>query len=104
MKSPAAAQAALFQDDKREALLGLLRAWGHDTRDFEVLEDNETELGQLFGLAGGVLCVRRISTGEERLYATGMGSSWYAAVLTDLSRGLLGGRPLPQGHSARALP
>jgi hypothetical protein len=103
MRSQAAADAALFKDDKREALYGLLRSWGHDARDFEVDEDTDSELGRLFGLTGGVLTVRRRSTGEERLYATGMGSAWFAAVLMDLSRGLLGGRVMPRQAAARAL-
>jgi hypothetical protein len=74
-------------DDKAKVLAGLLRSWGHDANDFEVEEDQSSELADLFGLAGGVIVVRRRSTGEERLYATGLGSAWFGTLLMDLARG-----------------
>ena len=73
--------------DKVQALRGLLCSWGHDADDFEVEEDQNSELADLFGLVGGVVIVRRRSTGEERLYATGQGSAWFGTLLTDLARG-----------------
>jgi hypothetical protein len=73
--------------DKAEILGGLLRSWGHDADDFEVEEEQSSELADLFGLAGGVLVVRRRSTLEERLYATGFGSAWFGTLSMDLARG-----------------
>ncbi len=86
-------------DDKREALHALLSACGHDADDFEIEEDTDSCL--LFGLTGGVLVLRRRSSGEERLYATGAGSAWFAAVMMDVSRGLLG-RPAPSATPAHS--
>ena len=74
-------------NDKVKVLGGLLRSWGHDAEDFEVEEDQSSELAELFGAAGGVIVVRRRSTGEERLYATGLGSAWFGTLLMDLARG-----------------
>ena len=74
-------------EDRVKVLAGLLRSWGHDADDFEVEEDHSSELADLFGLAGGVIVVRRRSTGEERLYATGLGSAWFGTLLMDLARG-----------------
>jgi hypothetical protein len=73
--------------DKVKILNGLLRSWGHDADDFEVEEDHTSELADLFGLVGGIVIVRRRSTGEERLYATGLGSAWFGSLLMDLARG-----------------
>jgi hypothetical protein len=73
--------------DKVKILDGLLRSWGHDADDFEVEEDRRSELAKLFGLAGGLIVVRRRSTGEERVYATGLGSAWFGTLLMDLARG-----------------
>jgi hypothetical protein len=73
--------------DKARLLGGILRSWGHDADDFEVEEDRSPALAELFGVAGGVIVVRRRSTGEERLYATGLGSAWFGTLLMDFSRG-----------------
>lgn len=73
--------------EKARLLGGLLRSWGQDADDFEVEEDRNPALAELFGMAGGVVVVRRRSTGEERLYATGIGSAWFGTLLMDLSRG-----------------
>jgi hypothetical protein len=79
--------AARTASEKIQVLHGLLRSWGHDASDFEVEEDDSPALAELFGLAGGVVIVRRRSTGEERLYATGLGSAWFGSLLMDLARG-----------------
>ena len=73
--------------DKARLLGGLLRAWGHDADDFEVEEDRSPAMAELFGLVGGVVIVRRRSTGEQRLYATGTGSAWFGTLQMDFSRG-----------------
>jgi len=74
-------------EEKVKVLGGLLRSWGHNADDFEVEEDQSSELASLFGLVGGIVIVRRRSTGEERLYANGLGSAWFGTLLMDLARG-----------------
>ena len=67
--------------------------------DFEVEEDQNSELAHLFGLAGGIVIVRRRSTGEERLYATGLGSAWFGTLLMDLARGHFAASSTEQSRS-----
>ena len=86
-------------DDKVKVLGGLLRSWGHNADDFEVEEDQNSELAHLFGLAGGIVIVRRRSTGEERLYATGLGSAWFGTLLMDLARGHFAASSTEQSRS-----
>lgn len=97
--------ARMFQpvvSDKVAALRQLLRSRGHDPRDFHVEEDSHSGIGQLLGLAGGILTVRRRSTGEIRVYACGSGSAWYAAVSGDLDQGHFRGAD-PQSAFRRPL-
>lgn len=86
--------------DKVKLLQSMLRSWGHDANDFEVEEDRHSELAEMFGLVGGIVIVRRRSTGEERLYATGLGSAWFSSLLMDLARGHFA----PAAPSARPQP
>jgi hypothetical protein len=82
--------ARMFQPvstDKVATLRQLLRSRGLDPRDFHIEEDAQSGIGQLLGLSGGILTVRRRSTGEIRVYACGTGSAWYASVLADLDHG-----------------
>jgi len=74
------------------ALSGVLRAKGFEVGDFKVEEEHGPLWAELFDGIGGVLRVRCCSTGEERVYRTGSGSTWLGAFLMDL-----GG-----GHFARA--
>jgi len=73
--------------DKVAAIHQLLAQRGQDLRDFDVDEDARSGIGQLLGLTGGILTLRRRSTGEIRVYASGAGSAWYAAIAGDLDRG-----------------
>jgi len=75
------------------ALEAALRARGFAAEDFRLQEEQDSELAEELGVAGGFLKVRCRSTGEERLYATGAGSGWLGAFLMDLAR----------GHFARAV-
>lgn len=76
------------------ALSGVLQSKGFAVGDFELEEDSSGGgLGDLFGVVGGLLRVRCWSTGEERMYSIGSGSTWLGAFLMDLAR----------GHFARAL-
>ena len=87
---------AIRHDDgsTSDALGSLLRSRGFDPADFEIDEDQDSDLVNLLGLVGGIVTVRRISTGEERLYTTGPGSAWFAALLMDLDQGHFGKRPM----------
>lgn len=73
--------------DKILALRHMLQSRGLDVRDFEIEEDGHSGISQLLGLAGGVLTLRRRSTGEIRVYASGPGSAWFASIVADLDRG-----------------
>lgn len=73
--------------DRVKVLGGLLRSWGYNADDFEVEEDHDCELAHLFGLTDSIVIVRRRSTGEERIYASGIGSAWFGTLLMDLARG-----------------
>ena len=73
--------------DKIVTLRHMLSTRGLDVRDFEIEEDGRSGISQLLGLAGGILTLRRRSTGEIRVYASGPGSAWFATIVTDLDRG-----------------
>ncbi len=73
--------------EKILALRQMLDARGFDARDFDIEEDTHSGISQLLGLVGGILTLRRRSTGEIRVYAAGPGSAWYATICSDLDRG-----------------
>jgi hypothetical protein len=73
--------------EKTQALRRMLSARGLDERDFDIEEDSHSGISQLLGLSGGIVSMRRRSTGEIRVYAAGPGSTWYAAICGDLDRG-----------------
>ena len=75
---------------KLQTLKRALGARGYDPRDFDVEADHSSPLASLFALAGGLLIVRRRSTGEERAYATDTESAWLDSVMLDLDHGYLG--------------
>lgn len=77
--------------DKVLALRHMLHSRGLDVRDFEIEEDSRSGISQLLGMAGGLLTVRRRSTGEIRVYACGPGSTWFASIVSDLDRGYFRG-------------
>ncbi len=83
-----------FDGKTSDALGALLRSRGFDLADFQIAEDADSDLVNLLGLVGGIVTVRRISTGEERLYTTGPGSAWFAALLMDLEQGHFGKLPV----------
>jgi hypothetical protein len=78
-------------DDKITALRQMLLSRGMDPRDFDIQEDCRSGIGLLLGMSGGVLTVRRRSTGEIRVYASGPGSAWFATISNDLERGYFRG-------------
>ena len=73
--------------DQTVAIRTLLASRGLDARDFDIEEDAHSGISQLLGLAGGIVSLRRRSTGEIRVYAAGPGSAWFAALCADLDRG-----------------
>ena len=87
MTIPHACPALPSGEDKSRLLTGVLRAWGKDPDDFEVEEGCGCEVSELFGSTGGIVLVRRRSTGDERLYAGGEASAWVDTLLMDLTRG-----------------
>lgn len=58
--------------------------------DFDVIRQPLPEEFEAQGLSGDLLRVRRLSTGVERVYTAGPGSTWFAEVTADLERGLFG--------------
>ena len=75
---------------KSSAVDALLHARGFAAQDFEVAEDRSREIADSLGLPSGAVTVRRHSTGDERVYAAGVGSTWYAALSADLDDGHFG--------------
>jgi len=73
------------------ALTGVLVSKGYEVADFQVDEEMRSDLSEIFGLVGGLLKVRCCSTGEERMYSTGLGSAWLGAFLSDLGSGHFAG-------------
>jgi hypothetical protein len=80
--------------EKIKAFGRILRSWGYDDTDFVVESDTTSPLGELFGIAGGVLVVKRRSTGEVRVYQAGPESQWFDSVLHDLANGHLADAPV----------
>ncbi|MBC7957825.1 MAG: hypothetical protein H7Y33_18400 [Cytophagales bacterium] len=72
-----------------QAVGRMLTSIGYDANDFEIKADNASPLAQLFRLAGGLLVLRRRSTGEERFYATDQASGWADTLMNDLAHGAL---------------
>ncbi len=84
-------------------LNGVLKSKGFAVRDFDLEEDSSGGLGDLFGVVGGLMRVRCWSTGEERMYSIGTGSTWLGAFLMDLARGHFA-RAARDQHGAMTLP
>lgn len=72
-----------------QAVGQMLSSIGYDADDFEIQSDKSSPLAQLFRLAGGVLVVKRRSTGESRFYATDSESAWADTLMSDLEQGAL---------------
>lgn len=93
---------AAANSEKVTALRQMLASRGMDPRDFEIEEDTRSGISQLLGLTGGVLTLRRRSTGEIRVYASGPGSAWFATIATDLERGYFRAATPAAGFHRRA--
>lgn len=92
------------ESDTIPALQRMLSARGLDVRDFEIEEDTRSGISQLLGLAGGIVSLKRRSTGEIRVYATGPGSAWYAAISADFDRGYFRPATPPRAFTRRDAP
>lgn len=90
--------------DKVQALQRLLASRGLEVRDFDIEEDAHSGISQLLGLAGGIVSLRRRSTGEIRVYAAGPGSAWFAAICADLDRGYFKAATPPKAFLRRVEP
>ena len=75
-----------------DAVLNLLHDLGFEVCDFVIEDEPHSALARELGLLGGLLRVQCRSTNEDRLYSSGRGSTWMAAILSDLD----------DGHFARA--
>ena len=89
----------LALEERARVFHGVLRSLGQDAADFEISEDQSSDLASLFGWGSGILTVRRRSTGEEHSYATGAGSAWFGALLMDMSRGRFAAHRQPPLHA-----
>jgi hypothetical protein len=89
--------------DKVAAIRTLLASRGLDARDFDIQEDSHSGISQLLGTAGGIVSLRRRSTGEIRVDATGPGSAWFAALCADLDRGYFKAATLSSAFRRAAL-
>ena len=82
-------------DQPLQAIGDLLRTRGFALDDFSVVQDHSPQLRDLFGLVGGVVVVRRLSSGQERTYAAGTGTAWYGALAADIEAGHFGAGQAP---------
>lgn len=85
---------------KIKAFGKILQSWGYDETDFIVESDTTSALGELFGVAGGVLVVKRRSTGEARVYQAAIESRWFDLVLRDLANGHLADAPAAERRTS----
>jgi len=86
---------------KAQTILHLFEASGLNADDFEIEECDGQGSVNLLGLDGGIILIRRVSTGQERLYATGPGSAWFGSIFMDLGWGHFGSTALvlPASHA-----
>ena len=87
-----ALHAATLAPQAADVLHAALHARGFASDDFSFRVDGATAWSRSLGVPGALITVRCRSTGEERLYPLGAGSTWLGAFVMDL-----GG-----GHFARA--
>lgn len=76
-----------FEGEKGQTLRHVLVSWGFDAQDFEVDESDASGPADLLAVDGGIIAVRCVPTGVERLYATSPGSAWFGAFFMDLGWG-----------------
>lgn len=95
--------ASLSATKSSYALSGVLVSKGYEVADFQIDEETGSSLSEVFGLAGGLMKVRCCSTGEERLYSTGVGSAWLGAFLSDLGSGHFAGAARRRTNAGESL-
>jgi hypothetical protein len=79
---------------RRATTVEVLAFLGFDARDFQVEEEIDPLLGDTL-LPNDLLAIRRLSTGDERVYVAGEDDrSWLANVLNDLMTGAFGSKPV----------
>ena len=76
-----------FEGQTGQVLRGVLRSWGFDAEDFEIDANEGVGPANLLAVDGGIIAVRCVRTGVERLYATGPDSAWFGAFFMDLGWG-----------------
>ena len=75
---------------EQHVVANLVAAWGFDVEDFAINIAEQCDLFSALDLDDGLLTVRRISSGEERLYTMGGHSAWAGALTMDLASGTFG--------------
>ena len=85
-----------FEGQTGQALRGVLKSWGFDAEDFEIDANDEFGLATLLAVDGGIIAVRCVKTGVERLYATGPDSAWFGAFFMDLGWGCFAKQSSPE--------
>jgi hypothetical protein len=74
------------------AMRGFLHATGWDAADFQLHVAPAPLDPRPSRPRDRIVTVRRLSTGDERLYYDGPFSAWYAQLLQDVERGVFGAR------------
>ena len=76
-----------FEGQTGKTLRDVLTSWGFDAEDFEIDANDGLGPASLLAVDGGIIAVRCVKTGVERLYATGPDSAWFGAFFMDLGWG-----------------
>ncbi len=77
----------MVSDSEREDFTQAINRNGLDVDDFELTEQRDPPIGTDVQPITGQVTIRRKSTGAEKIYAAGHGSSWPAEFEQDLRQG-----------------
>ena len=78
----------MVSDSVTEDCIQAIERQGLDVDDFELTEQRDPPRGTDVQPFTGQVTIRRKSTGAERTYASGHGSTWPAEFDDDLSQGV----------------
>lgn len=78
----------MVSDSPRENFIEAIKHNKMDVDDFELKEQSDPRRGTDIHQITGQVTIRRKSTGVEKTYASGHGSSWPAEFDDDLSQGV----------------
>ncbi len=77
----------MVNDSEREDFTQAINHHGLDVDDFELTEQRDQPIGTDVQPITGQVTIRRKSTGAEKTYDAGHGSSWPAEFEQDLQQG-----------------